>query len=190
MYIKYLQIALNYRTRCRLPRTAKCTAYHQGRGGEGGDGQCKCKCKWKWKEEWDWEKWSNIGSASNCCLLHIQFEWLNRPAQPGPAQRKQSGWTEACLSIPLTNGISQYQSLCLSRSPSIHLAILVDCPTLHSAVNLAHGVQICFDLLRVPAAVATWIPMDTSHCALWLQQWSQIEREVVQKILPKVEYKV
>lgn len=32
MYIKYLQIALNYRTRCRLPRTAKCTAYHQGGG--------------------------------------------------------------------------------------------------------------------------------------------------------------
>lgn len=159
---------------------------------EGRDGQCKCKCKWKWKEEWDWEKWSNIVSASNCCLLHIQFEWLNRPAQPSPAQPRASrvGEPKRVYLFPFTNGISQYQSLCLSRSRSIHLAILVDCPTLHSAVNSAHGVQICFDLLRVPAAVATWIPMDTSHCALWLQQWSQIEREVVEKILPKVEDKV
>lgn len=186
MYIKYLQIALNYRTRCRLPRTAKCTAYHQGRGGEGGDGQCKCKCKWKWKEEWDWEKWSNIGSASNCCLLHIQFEWLNRPAQPGPAQRKQSGWTEACLSIPLTKGISQYQSLCLSRSPSIHLAILVDCPTCILRwiwLTACKFVSICCVFpLRLPLGYQ-W----TLHT---VQQWSQTEREVVEKILPKVEDKV
>lgn len=128
MYIKYLQIALNYRTRCRLPRTAKCIAYHQERAVGGG----QCKCKWKWEEKWEWdwawakghgEKWSNIVSASNCCLLHIQFEWMNRPDQPSPAQHKQSGWTEACLSIPLTNGISQSQSLSLSRSLSIYLSL-------------------------------------------------------------------
>lgn len=128
MYIKYLQIALNYRTRCRLPRTAKCIAYHQERAVGGG----QCKCKWKWEEKWEWdwawakghgEKWSNIVSASNCCLLHIQFEWMNRPDQPSPAQHKQSGWTEACLSIPLTNGISQSQFLSLSRSLSIYLSL-------------------------------------------------------------------
>lgn len=46
-------------------------------------------------------------------------------------------------------------------------------------MNLAHGVQICFDLLRVPAAVATWIPMDTTlhtvHCGV--AQWSEIAED-------------
>lgn len=189
MYIKYLQIALNYRTRCRLPRTAKCTAYHQGRGrGEMGNANANANGSGR-RSGIGRSEATSAAPAIVVCSTYNLSGWTDQPS-PSPAQPKQSGWTEACLSIPLTNGISQYQSLCLSRSPSIHLAILVDCPTLHSAVNLAHGVQICFDLLRVPAAVATWIPMDTSHCALWLQQWSQIEREVVEKILPKVEDKV
>lgn len=114
---------------------------------------------------------------------------MNRPAQPSPGRPSPSRVGEP-KRVYLFHSLTASLSLSISPSLSIHLSILVDCPTLHSAVNLAHGVQICFDLLRVPAAVATWIPMDTSHCALWLQQWSEIEEEVVEQILVKVEDEV
>lgn len=196
MYIKYLQIALNYRTHTRCCDShalqyALPTASREwlGKGQalqmqmQVGLGMGMCTGQMGRSEA------TATATAIVVCSTYNLSGWRRDLPCPAPATPSQApslcpkpppvlspvksrpaelaGSVEEAKRVNLCLSLAVSTSICVSPTLSVcvSLSIFAYCPTLHFAVNLAHGVQICFDLLRVPAAVATWIPMDdTSHC--------------------------
>lgn len=166
MYIKYLQIALNYRVHThtyrvlRLPRTAKCSAYQEG----GVAGDCKCKWKWEWecalREMGRSEATATATPAIVVCSTY-NLEWLKkRSAQTRPATalpsppllspvQVQTRPAEQAVSVAEAKRVYLCRSLAVSTTHSVYL------PLSPPASSLSLSPPLCVSL---PIA---------RHCILW-----------------------